>query len=223
MKLYGQFVKEGDLVFDVGANIGLRTKVFLNLGANVVAVEPQKECTRILRILKLLRPGRLEIVPKALGAVQGTTHLHVCNASRLSSMSPDWIRSVKESGRFSSYSWGRARTILVTTLDKLIEQYEVPSFIKIDVEGYELEVLKGLTRLVPALSFEFTPEFIESAIRCIRYLQSLGEIEMNYSLGEKARLEIKEWLAPDQMIHVLKSHENDSKLFGDVYVRFIAD
>ena len=43
-EFYSEFIKEGDVVFDVGANKGNRTVIFLELGAKVVAVEPQKEC-----------------------------------------------------------------------------------------------------------------------------------------------------------------------------------
>jgi hypothetical protein len=70
----------------------------------------------------------------------------------------------------------------MTTLDKLIEQFGIPSFIKIDVEGFEYEVIKGLSKPVKALSLEFTPEIIESTYKCINYLQQLGKINLNYSV-----------------------------------------
>ena len=44
----------------------------------------------------------------------------------------------------------------VTTLDALIERHGVPSFVKVDAEGFEEEVLQGLSRSIKALSFEFT-------------------------------------------------------------------
>jgi hypothetical protein len=37
---YRRFIRPGDLVFDVGANVGKRSAVFLDLGATVVAIEP---------------------------------------------------------------------------------------------------------------------------------------------------------------------------------------
>src|SRR5439155_7684012 len=45
---YSAFVGPNDLVFDVGANVGNRTKVFLRLGSRVVAVEPQPACVSLL-------------------------------------------------------------------------------------------------------------------------------------------------------------------------------
>jgi hypothetical protein len=50
-RLYGSFVRPGDLVFDVGAHIGDRVASFLRLGARVVAVEPQPSMVRALRLL----------------------------------------------------------------------------------------------------------------------------------------------------------------------------
>src|SRR5438874_1447653 len=48
IKFYGQFINNQCLCFDVGANIGNRTEVFLDLGAHVIAVEPQDSCVQIL-------------------------------------------------------------------------------------------------------------------------------------------------------------------------------
>lgn len=49
LEFYSQFIHPGDLVFDVGANVGNRTKIFLRLGARVVAFEPQASCARVLQ------------------------------------------------------------------------------------------------------------------------------------------------------------------------------
>jgi protein-L-isoaspartate O-methyltransferase len=47
--LYRQFVKPGDLVFDIGAHVGDRVAAFRRLGARVVAVEPQPALKLTLR------------------------------------------------------------------------------------------------------------------------------------------------------------------------------
>ena len=108
----------------------------------------------------------------------------------------------------------------MTTLDSLVSQYGVPSFIKIDVEGYEHEVIKGLSTPVKMICFEFTPEFIESTFNSIHHLQTLGKISLNYSAGESMGLRLNQWVAPEEMIKILSELRNDHKISGDVYVQF---
>ena len=49
-RLYGGFVRRGDLVFDVGAHVGDRVASFRRLGARVVAVEPQPAMVKVLEL-----------------------------------------------------------------------------------------------------------------------------------------------------------------------------
>lgn len=143
----------------------------------------------------------------------------ISNEHTLSSLSKEWVEAVRRTRRFSEYAWNQTQTVQMTTLNKLIEQYGMPSFIKIDVEGYEFPVVKGLTRPVKALSLEFVPEFIEPMYRCIDYLSSLGEIKLNYSIGESMAFEYQEWISSADMFDVLSKYKNDN-VFGDVYVMF---
>jgi FkbM family methyltransferase len=218
-QFYSNFVSPGTLCFDVGANVGNRVKIFLSLGARVVAVEPQEQCVKVLRHL-YGKNRRLALVKKALGAKEGQAEIKISNANTISSMSPEWINAVRKSGRFSNYGWDTVAIVEVTTLDRLIEQYGIPSFVKIDVEGFEYEVVKGLSRPVKALSLEFTPEFIESTYNCIDHLRGLGKISLNYSRGESMQLALHEWVGVDEMMGFLSRFKDDHVIFGDVYVRF---
>jgi FkbM family methyltransferase len=220
LDFYSQFISSGYLCFDVGANIGNRTKIFLKLGAKVVAVEPQDDCVRCLKV-SYGRNDNFRIIQKVLGESQGWAELMVCNADTISSMSREWIDSVKKSGRFRNYSWDKTQTVSMTTLDQLIEEYGIPDFTKIDVEGFEYEVLKGLSQPLKVLSLEFTPEFSTSTFKCIEHLQSLGRIQLNYSLGETMQLVLDKWINPKEMVETLKNFGYDNKTFGDVYVKFL--
>src|SRR6185436_2583802 len=142
------------------------------LGAKVVAVEPQPSCASILLEAFGGTPG-LEIVQEALGSVPGTAQLALSDATTLSSMSRGWVDAVRSSGRFAEYRWSRSIEVPVTTLDALIARHGRPAFVKIDVEGFELEVLRGLSAPLPALSFEFTPEWSDSAEACVEHLGTL--------------------------------------------------
>lgn len=216
-KFYSAFVNSGDICFDVGANIGNRVLPLLMIGAKVIAVEPQADCQEIL---KQKFGKKITIVGKGLGEKESVKKFYVSNGSVLSSFSEEWINSVKES-RFNEYSWDEPIELEMTTADKLIEAYGVPSFIKIDVEGYESEVLKGLTHPVKMISFEYTvPEQTEKAIQCIdQILKHHSNIECNYSEGESMQWNMEKWLSADDMKNFIASEDFINTAFGDIYVR----
>lgn len=218
---YSQFIHPGDLCFDVGANIGNRTELFLQLGAKVVSVEPQSACIRALR-QRFGRNPNFILIPEALGSQPGKVEMYInSRENTISSFSKEWIDTVKQSGRFSGYLWNRKQVVKVNTLNHLIDKHGIPRFIKIDVEGYEYEVLKGLSKTVRGLSFEFTPEFLGTGIKCIKHLESLGEICLNYSLGESMQMALPEWVNSDKVIAELSKYQGDNRIFGDIYVKFV--
>lgn len=115
---YRQFINPDDLCFDVGANMGNRTKVFLRLGAVVVAVEPQDKCMSFLR--KHFSDDQcVNLVEKALGEVNGEAEMMISDEHAISSLSKEWITKVRESGRFSEFRWPEKQIVRVTTIDAL--------------------------------------------------------------------------------------------------------
>lgn len=217
VNFYSQFIKSGSLCFDVGANYGNRTEAFLELGAKVVAIEPQP---KPLKFLKRRYKDNVLIIDNALGETEGQITLYISNSSSLTSASKDWVDKVSK-GRFSGSSWNDEISVSVTTLDRLIEKYGRPEFCKIDVEGYELEVIKGLSQPISVISFEYTiPEFTDKAVRCINYLNNIGTIECNYSVGETLKLALDSWLEPDKFISLFYQLHLNGIIDGDIYVRF---
>jgi FkbM family methyltransferase len=164
---------------------------------------------------------RLVVVQKALGSEPGVGRLMISPADTLSSMSADWVRTVTSSGRFRAFeerSWKDSVDVPVTTLDELISEFGLPTFCKIDVEGYESKVLRGLSSRIPFLSFEFAPEFIAGTSGCVRHLETLGRYQFNYSVGESMRLALPEWVGGEELERKLSSLP-DVSIFGDVYAR----
>ena len=103
---YRKFIVDGDLCFDIGANIGNRTRIFLSLGAKVVAVEPQKECAKFLE----LRFGKkINLVKCALGKSDGEGVMFISETSEISSLSKDWISEVSKT-RFKGKKMESNRT-----------------------------------------------------------------------------------------------------------------
>ncbi len=218
-ELYRPFVGAGDLVFDVGAHLGDRTHAFRKLGARVVALEPQPAVRRWLERL-VGRSRGVSIRAEAVGRAVGTARLALSHLTpSVSSLAEDWPNALPERNPgFRDVRWDDSVEVTVTTLDALIEQYGLPRFCKIDVEGYEAEVLAGLSHRIPALSIEFVAGALDIAEACVRRLEVLGGYEFNTVAGEERRFMSKPWLAADEMVAWLRD-SGGSVASGDVYAR----
>jgi FkbM family methyltransferase len=222
---YRQFVRQGDLVFDVGAYHGSRTMVFRTLGARVVAVEPVKESVRVL-FARFGADPLVTVISRALGEADASGEI-VLSAPHLfsSSLSAEYRRAGLACGRYPAYgvsSWQETRAVRITTMDTLIDRFGVPSFAKIDVEGYEPAVLAGLSQPLPALSFEFHPHLLDFAARSIDRLQQLGAWKMNLVIGEECQFQLDTWISPREMIGALNGMvPRQDVMYGDVYARRI--
>lgn len=227
LKFYSQFLKKDDLCFDIGANYGSRTDIFLKLGARVVVIEPQDACMQELQ-KKYGNNKRVILIKKAISDKLGEEELMISDSHTLSSMSKEWINSIKSSDMFfvstQAFSWQKSAKVQVTTLNQLIKEYGKPAFCKIDVEGYEYKVLKGLLEPIRVISFEFTPtqEFILSAINTIEHIASIGEVKFNYSFGESISLVLNKWVGPDEISNIFLNLPKKAPISGDIYARFIS-
>tara|TARA_B100002019_G_scaffold286240_1_gene296415 strand:+ start:5795 stop:6595 length:801 start_codon:yes stop_codon:yes gene_type:complete len=217
LAFYSQFIKKGDLVFDVGANVGSRSKLFLNLGAKVVAFEPQPElCEHLTQHLRFHK--NFTLMPTGLGANSSVVELRISDAHVLSSMSNRWIESTRKSGRFSSYNWDKSIDVKIDTLDNMLNKFGVPRFVKIDVEGYEYEVLNGLSQPIKTISFEFTSEEKKQAFACLEKLNKIADYKFKLSEGEKMEFNNEEWLPKSEFCEFINAYTEKSKLlWGDIY------
>jgi FkbM family methyltransferase len=219
LAFYSQLISPNDLVFDVGANVGNRTKVFLRLGARVVAFEPQSSCASLLQ-QELGTHPRFRLVRKALGDKIGTAELRLGTAHVLATMSESWMHATQETGRFGSESWQGREQILVTTLDEVIREFGAPSFAKIDVEGYEPQVLSGLSQPLRSGSVEFAVEAFDGILWCMERLCSLHAYEFQFSARETMRFAWAQWFGLVQARNALaKLTQEDEYAWGDLYFR----
>jgi FkbM family methyltransferase len=207
-------MRQGDLIFDVGANEGFKTDLFLRLGARVLAIDPDETNQSILRErfvkLRLVRKP-LVIVDKAVSDKSTVETMWIDGpGSAVNTLSQKWATALKGNKARHTYGncgldFARQKTVETTTLEELISAHGVPIFIKIDVEGYELNVIRGLQRPVRYLSFEVNlPEFRPEGLQCVELLGRLATTGIfNYAVDCEQGLALERWLSTDEFLNVL--------------------
>ena len=214
--------KKSDIYFDVGANIGNRIYPIRNCGFKIVAIEPNPIC---VDTLKIIFKNKILVEECGLAESEGDNILNVCESNTISSFSQKWIEQTTESGRFYGYNWEEKIRVKIKTLDSLINKHGIPKFIKIDVEGYEYNVLCGLNQPIEFISFEYTvPERVDEVIKCIdriNFLASGKKVLFNYSTGENLNWALNEWVTTKKFKEEIKSMEFLATSFGDIYANTI--
>ena len=199
------------LVFDVGSNVGNKAARFVAQGAGVVCFEPVPECVAELRSRFEGNPS-VTIVPCGLGSSPGTLPIYVCSGeTTISTFSDAW-----KHGRFNEKVWDKTVEVPVQTLDGAIADFGLPDYCKIDVEGFELSVLRGLSKPIPVLSFEFCSEGLSESAKCLDHLESLGYRRFNVGYGECSTMCHSHWLSSSEVMSELRGHPV-AEVWGDIY------
>jgi len=207
--------RRGDWIFDVGANAGDKTDIFLRLGARVVSVEPDETNQEVLRgkfLRYRLAPKRVVIVGKAVSDESTFETMWIDGpGSAVNTLSQKWTETLKiNKDKFEHTHFGlefaRRKTVETTTLDELIDAHGVPFFVKIDVEGYEPKVIRGLKHPVPFLSFEVNlPEFRQEGLQCVEVLHRLAAVgKFNYSAHLQRGMALEQWLGAREFSNVIE-------------------
>ena len=214
---YSKIFSKDDLVFDLGANVGNRTSVFLDIGAKVIAVEPNPKLVKILK----KKFKKTIIVDKAIGAEKGKVTLYLNESTVLSTTSKEWIEVAKESNKFGELAskFNDEVEVEQITIKELLKEYGVPKFIKIDTEGTELGIIRQLdNNEIGCISFEFHEFKMEEPKRkskeIIKHLNSIGYDSFNISFGESmlfAGLDSFSYEELDKLIDALPIS------WGDIY------
>jgi FkbM family methyltransferase len=174
--------RPGDVVWDVGANVGLYTRRFLEsvgTGGYVVAVEPVPSNAASLR--ELAPPERLRVVEAALADSNDHMPLDVSG----------------ESGETSSIGDGpgalRVRVVRGDTL--VTEGVRPPQIVKIDVEGFEGDVLDGMPDLLRGVRSVIVEVHFAALAQRGRPREPLRLLELLRRLGFAVR-----WVDPSHLV-----------------------
>jgi FkbM family methyltransferase len=190
-RFYRQVLSPGDTVFDIGAHLGTRSRAMRAAGARVIALEPQALFARFLR---RTLPRDIIFIEAAAGSSEAQARMAVSSRHpTVSSLRTDFVTGATEAPGFERVRFDASQSVQVVTLDGLIREYGSPRYIKIDVEGFEWEVLSGLSEPVPMVSLEYLPGFVHLTHTVLDRLLELGEYRFNIVAGERAQFLWPEW------------------------------
>ncbi len=205
-------IHPADFIFDIGAHEGRRTSLYQYLGAKVLAVEPQSEVYSVLED-RFLNAKKITVLNKAVSDVEGKEEIMIGNYSEVSSLSNDFIQRLPN---LSELTWDKKEWVEITTLDILIQTYGVPNYIKIDVEGYEVKVLKGLSTAVDKISFEYNFPFKKETQLCITIISQLGNYQFNFMPFEEMAFQLPSDVSASEIIKFIEEAP-DGLLTGEVF------
>jgi FkbM family methyltransferase len=161
------FYPKRNLIFDFGANDGGDSEFYLEKGFKVVAVEANPELAQSLRtkFSSAIKNGHYVIIDKALAEESGKRISFYVNQQN-----SHWSSSIKVWGARDDTKFKEIEVETISVKD-ILNKFGCPYYLKIDVEGIDLQILRDLSKL------RSRPEFIsteENRVETIDLLASLG-------------------------------------------------
>ena len=219
-KFLGSHPAKNKLIFDVGANMGHKSLIFSKLAKKVVAFEPSKKLFGFLQ--QRFKNSNITLFNYALGSSVSESKIYVVeNNEAYNSLNKKHIETTTSNRGIATLETVKRQIVKVETLENFIQKFKIPKYIKIDVEGFELEVLRGLRTPVPLISFEANlPEFRSESILSIEYLDEIssGRYRFNFATGNYFLKQ--DFLEMEEAIRFIK--ETDLR-YVEIYVRLELD
>ena len=195
LKFYSKLVNPKNLIFDIGANHGDKTAAFSLISKKVIALEPDLSNFSFLSS-RFYNDKKVTVLNKAISSKNGTATFFINN--------PGSGLNTIDQKRQEEMQFKNSYEVKTTTIDSLINEFGQPDFIKIDVEGHELDVLKGLKSVIQTIVFEANlPGAVDSTIECIELINSLAP-NYTFNYGYDVGLESEKWLSKKEVIEIVK-------------------
>lgn len=174
------------VLFDIGSNEGSYTLCNLNKYDTCVCVDASPIQTEYS---KTRLPHDKCVFVNALVTGDPNAKFYLCTNSGISTASYEWIFG---KGRFAPggpqfdqrFQWAYYPDVQKITIDELVETHGEPSFIKIDVEGYEDNVIRTMSKKYCPLAFEWSEELVDEHLSTLGYLRSLGYTKFHIQHGD---------------------------------------
>jgi FkbM family methyltransferase len=213
ISFYTSFLTNCNLIFDIGANDGHKTEAFLLIAQKVVCCEPDETNFRTLEIRFRHQRKRVFLEKVALGSTEKTAEMFIHHPGSAFNTLNEKFKRVTEADDLTKWNekiqFDAKEEVRLTTLNNLIEKYGYPFFIKIDVEGYELEVIKGLNRPVPFISLEcLLPEFAEELNELLGLLIKLDP-DSRFNIAVYERLLFEKFVSLTEIKNFLNSFDQN--------------
>lgn len=190
------------LIFDIGANRGTKVEIFKDFASKIVAFEPDDYAFKTLKY-RFGNDRVIELVKLAVADKEETLELNTFGQrNAYNTLSKKWTESIINNNKDTL---DQVKKVESTTLKNTISRYGKPDYIKIDVEGFEKEVLSTLDIPISLISFEVNlPEFKSETIEIINHLSAITK-DTHYFVRTTYGDDKIEWLDKEFVLKYLSS------------------
>lgn len=173
------------ILFDIGANHGKYTDANIKKYSSFVLVEANPMLCQELQLKYKDNPKI--IIINAIASNKENETFYISNADQISTADLAWVNN----SRFTKdYHWQPFQGIQTVSLDTLLQSFPEVTHIKVDVEGYEYNVIQSLHTKVPLLSFEWAEEKKEEILLTLVYLERLGFTQFHIQFEDTYTYEV---------------------------------
>lgn len=206
------------LVFDIGANLGNTVKIFTEVSDKVIAFEPNP--ILLTGLQTMFENKNVVIDTRGLSNEVGRKIFNVSAADSVSTFSQDWINKSRFSERIQ---WNYPTEVETTTLDNVIDEYGIPDYVKIDVEGYEYEVLISLNKFLPEtlFAFEWAEEMKDKIYLTVEHAYNLGYKSFAFTEEDEVLFDKQlEWVSYQDLLNEITLFNPERKFrWGMIYFK----